>query len=70
MCITELLEPYVALVIAALLSLVSVLILRNAPRYCLMTFVTSLVAVLGVSSIKGRGDLARAGWRSRGRTSC
>jgi putative nucleotidyltransferase with HDIG domain len=62
MAITVLLEPYIALVVAALLSLMSTLILGNELRYCLMTYVVSLVAALSVSAIKSRGDVIRAGY--------
>ncbi|MDR3710557.1 MAG: HDIG domain-containing protein [Capsulimonadaceae bacterium] len=61
MLITVLLEPYVALVVAALLSLLSTLILGNELRYCLMTYVASLVAVLSVSAVRTRTDMLRAG---------
>lgn len=62
MAITVLLEPYIALVAASLLALLSTLILGNELRYCLMTYVVALVATLSVSAIRGRGDVIRAGY--------
>jgi hypothetical protein len=61
MAITVLLEPYIALIVAALLSVLSTLILGNELQYCLMTYASSLVALISVSALKSRGDVLRAG---------
>ena len=54
-------SPRLALVVAALLSAQSGLILGNGLRFSLMTLLSSLVAIHAVSDIRSRGDVLRAG---------
>ena len=60
MLIAALIHPRLALVIAALLAAQSGLILGNGLRFSLMTLLSSLVAIYGVSDIRSRGDVLRA----------
>jgi putative nucleotidyltransferase with HDIG domain len=61
MVIALLLSPRAALLIVALLSVASGLILNNELRFTVVTMASSLVGIVCVSSLRNRGDLLRAG---------
>lgn len=60
MVIGLLISPRVALLIVALLSIASGLVLNNELRFTVITLGSSLVGILCVSTLKNRGDLLRA----------
>jgi len=61
MLMAALAHPRVALVITALLAAQSGLILGNDFRFSLMTLLSGMVGIYGVSDIRSRGDVVRAG---------
>lgn len=61
MLIAALAHPRVAMVITALLAAQSGLILGNDYRFSLMTLLSGMVGIFGVSDIRSRGDVVRAG---------
>ncbi len=60
MAIALLLSPSVAVLVVALLSVASGLILNNELRFTLITLGSSLVGIISVAQLKNRGDLVRA----------
>lgn len=61
MMIAALIQPRVAMVVTALLAAQSGLILGNDYRFSLIALLSGLVGVYGVSEIRSRGDVVRAG---------
>lgn len=61
MLIAALAHPRAAMVITALLAAISGLILGNDFRFSLMTLLSGMVGIYGVSDIRSRGDVVRAG---------
>ncbi|MCL5104130.1 MAG: hypothetical protein M1133_08445, partial [Armatimonadetes bacterium] len=61
MFMTVLLNPQVAVVITALLSIVLSLLLNNELRFAASALITSLVGIYSVANIRDRHDLMRAG---------
>lgn len=61
MLVAVLVNPQVAVVIIALLSIVLSLMLNNELRFAAEALMTSLVGIYSVANIRDRSDLARAG---------
>lgn len=60
MTLAALLNPQVAVLIVALLSVLSGVVMNYELRYATSTLVSGLVAIYSVANIRGRGDLVRA----------
>lgn len=60
MAIALLLSPQVAVLIVAVLSVGSGLILNHEPRFSLLTLGSSLAGIVSVATLRNRGDLVRA----------
>jgi cyclic-di-AMP phosphodiesterase PgpH len=60
MVLASLLNPQVAVLIVAMLSLVCGLVTNNELRYTTASLVSGLVAIYAVANIRGRSDLLRA----------
>ncbi|MBI2843547.1 MAG: HDIG domain-containing protein [Armatimonadetes bacterium] len=60
MVLAALLNPQVAVLIVAMLSIVSGLVMNNELRYTTSTLVSALVAIYAVATIRGRADQLRA----------
>lgn len=60
MVLAALLNPQIAVLIVAMLSILSGLVMNNELRYATSTLISGLVAIYAVANIRGRGDLMRA----------
>lgn len=60
MVISLMLSPSVATLVVALLAVVSGLVLNNELRFTLLTLSSALAGIVGVATLKHRGDLIRA----------
>jgi len=60
MVLAVLLNPQVAVLIVAMLSVASGLVMNNELRYAASTLLSGIVAVYAVANIRGRADLMRA----------
>jgi putative nucleotidyltransferase with HDIG domain len=60
MSIAVLVDARISVLISAILSILSGIVLGNEAAFSIMTFSSSLVAMLSVSEMRSRGDLVRA----------